>query len=77
MPPPLRLHRRAFQDDPALDTAVSRAILNRVAAGELPETARLTRPGAMVAFGRQDVASASYAAGAATRARAAGTGRGA
>ena len=42
---------------------MSRAILNRVAAGELPETARLTRPGAMVAFGRQDVASASYAAG--------------
>jgi octanoyl-[GcvH]:protein N-octanoyltransferase len=63
LPPPLRLHRRAFQDDPALDTAVSRAILNRVAAGELPETARLTRPGAMVAFGRQDVASASYLAG--------------
>ncbi len=60
MPPLLRLHRRAFQDDPALDVAVSRAILNRVAAGELPETARLTRPGAMVAFGRQDVASASY-----------------
>ena len=42
---------------------MSRAILNRVAAGELPETARLTRPGAMVAFGRQDVASAGYPAG--------------
>jgi octanoyl-[GcvH]:protein N-octanoyltransferase len=60
--PPLRLHRRAFQDDPALDVAVSRAVLNRVAAGELPETLRLTRPPAMVAFGRQDVASARYAA---------------
>jgi octanoyl-[GcvH]:protein N-octanoyltransferase len=58
--PPLRLHREAFQDDPALDVAVSRAILLRVAAGELPETMRLTRPGAMVAFGRQDVASARY-----------------
>jgi octanoyl-[GcvH]:protein N-octanoyltransferase len=58
--PPLRLHRRAFQDDPALDVAVSRAILDRVAAGELPETLRLTRPPAMVAFGRQDVASARY-----------------
>ena len=34
MPPLLRLHRRAFQDDPALDVAVSRAILNRVAAGD-------------------------------------------
>ena len=56
----LRLHRQAFQDDQALDVALSRAILDRVAAGELPETLRLTRPGAMVAFGRQDVASASY-----------------
>jgi octanoyl-[GcvH]:protein N-octanoyltransferase len=60
LPSPLRLHRRAFQDDPALDVAVSRAILDRVAAGELPETLRLTRPPAMVAFGRQDVASALY-----------------
>jgi octanoyl-[GcvH]:protein N-octanoyltransferase len=57
---PLRLHREAFQDDPALDVAVSRAILLRVAAGELPETIRITRPPAMVAFGRQDVASAPY-----------------
>jgi octanoyl-[GcvH]:protein N-octanoyltransferase len=58
--PPLRFHRRAFQDDPALDVAVSRAILERVAAGELPETLRITRPPAMVAFGRQDVAGARY-----------------
>jgi octanoyl-[GcvH]:protein N-octanoyltransferase len=58
--PPLRLHREAFQGDPALDVAVSRAILLRVAAGELPETIRITRPPAMVAFGRQDVASAPY-----------------
>jgi octanoyl-[GcvH]:protein N-octanoyltransferase len=62
LPTPLRLHRRAFQDDPALDVAVSRAILNRVATGELPETLRLTRPPAMVAFGRQDVAGARYLA---------------
>jgi octanoyl-[GcvH]:protein N-octanoyltransferase len=60
LPPPLRLHRQAFQDDPVFDTAVSRAILTRVAAGELPETTRLTRPGRMVAFGRQDVASSRY-----------------
>ena len=63
MKPPLRLHREAFLDDPALDVAVSRAILLRVADGELPETMRITRPPAMVAFGRQDVASASYAEG--------------
>jgi octanoyl-[GcvH]:protein N-octanoyltransferase len=56
----LRLHRDSFPDDPALDTAVSHAILDRVAAGELPETARIGRPGAMVAFGRQDVASRLY-----------------
>jgi lipoate-protein ligase A len=60
---PLRLHRQAFHDDPALDVAVSRAILLRVADGELPETMRITRPPAMVAFGRQDVASARYADG--------------
>jgi octanoyl-[GcvH]:protein N-octanoyltransferase len=58
--PPLRLHRETFREDPALDVAVSRAILLRVAAGELPETIRITRPPAMVAFGRQDVASAPY-----------------
>jgi lipoate-protein ligase A len=58
--PTLRLHRQAFLDDPALDVAVSRAILLRVADGELPETMRITRPPAMVAFGRQDVASARY-----------------
>lgn len=61
--PPLRLHRQSFQDSPELDVAISRAILLRVAAGEQPETMRITRPPAMVAFGRQDVASASYAAG--------------
>jgi octanoyl-[GcvH]:protein N-octanoyltransferase len=61
--PPLRLHRQAFQDDPALDVAVSRAILLRVADRELPETMRITRPPAMVAFGRQDVASARYEEG--------------
>jgi octanoyl-[GcvH]:protein N-octanoyltransferase len=39
---------------------VSHAILERVAAGELPETFRLARPGAMVAFGKQDVNSPGY-----------------
>ena len=45
-----------------LDTAVSRAILERVAAGELPDTLRIARPGAMVAFARQDTGAAGYAA---------------
>jgi octanoyl-[GcvH]:protein N-octanoyltransferase len=69
--PPLRLHRQAFRDDPALDVAVSRAILLRVADRELPETMRITRPPAMVAFGRQDVAAANYEQGV-SAARAAG-----
>jgi octanoyl-[GcvH]:protein N-octanoyltransferase len=59
--PPLRLLTESFPDDPALDTAVSRALLERVAAGELPETLRLARPGRMVAFGKQDAVAPGYA----------------
>jgi octanoyl-[GcvH]:protein N-octanoyltransferase len=55
-----QLITHAFQDRPAYDTAVSRAILQRVARGELPDTVRIARPGAMVAFGKQDVSSAGY-----------------
>jgi octanoyl-[GcvH]:protein N-octanoyltransferase len=51
----------SFPAEPAFDTAVSRAILERVAAGELGETIRLARPGAMVAFGKQDVHAPGYA----------------
>jgi octanoyl-[GcvH]:protein N-octanoyltransferase len=40
---------------------VSSAILERVAKGELPETVRLARPGAMVAFGKQDRSRSGYA----------------
>ena len=57
----LQLVRDSFPDRPAFDTAVSRAVLLRVAAGELPETLRLARPGAMVAFGKQDTNAAGYA----------------
>jgi len=52
----------SFPDDPALDTAVSRAVLERVGAGELPETLRLARPGPMVAFAKQDAVAGGYAA---------------
>jgi len=48
--------------DPALDSALSRALLLRVAAGELPETLRISRPGPTVAFGKRDVVSDGYAA---------------
>ena len=43
-----------------LDTAVSRALLERVAAGELPDTLRLARPGRMVPFGKQDAVARGY-----------------
>jgi octanoyl-[GcvH]:protein N-octanoyltransferase len=58
----VQLVRESFPGRPALSTAVSRAILLRVARGELPDTLRLHRPNASVAFGRQDVASPGYAA---------------
>jgi octanoyl-[GcvH]:protein N-octanoyltransferase len=67
----LRLIRHSFPDQPELGTAVSETILRRVAAGELPPTIRIHRPGNEVAFGRQDVASPGYEA-AAEAARAAG-----
>lgn len=56
----IRLARDAHLSHPALDTAVSRAILERVAAGQMGETFRLFTPGRVVAFGRQDVVSAGY-----------------
>lgn len=61
---PLQLIRRSFPDRPGFSTAVSRTILGRVAAGELPPTVRIHRPGEEVAFGRQDVASPGYEAAA-------------
>jgi octanoyl-[GcvH]:protein N-octanoyltransferase len=57
----VQLVSHAFADRPAYDTAVSRAILERVARDELPDTVRIARPGAMVAFGKQDVSSPGYA----------------
>jgi octanoyl-[GcvH]:protein N-octanoyltransferase len=53
---------RGFPGRPAFGTAVSRAILIRVAAGELPATLRLHRPGPILAFSRQDRASPGFAA---------------
>ena len=50
----MQLIEQAFSDDPALDLAVSHALLRRVAAGAGPATLRLYRPGPTVAFGRLD-----------------------
>jgi octanoyl-[GcvH]:protein N-octanoyltransferase len=69
----LRLIDDPFPEDPALDVAISRALLERVAAGELPDTLRLGRPVAWVAFGKRDAISPAYP-GAVTRAREAGFG---
>jgi octanoyl-[GcvH]:protein N-octanoyltransferase len=53
-PRTVRLVRAGFPDPPELDTAVSRATLQLVAQGSLPETLRMHRPGAIVAFGPRD-----------------------
>ena len=60
--PSLQLCLDDGQDDPAVDTALSRAILQRVDAGELPATLRLSRPGRVVAFSRQDTRSDGFEA---------------
>ncbi len=62
MKPVLRLLQGESPAGPAFGTALSAAILRRVAADELPETARLNRPGKIVTFGRRDVVSEGYAA---------------
>ncbi|HET8975835.1 MAG TPA: hypothetical protein VFN15_04315 [Solirubrobacterales bacterium] len=56
----LHLIQRSLPDQPELSTAISRAILIRAAAGELPPTIRIHRPGREVAFGRQDVVAPGY-----------------
>ncbi len=56
----VRLLTESFPADPAFDTALSRALMLRVAAGELPETLRIARPGSLVAFGKRDVVSPGY-----------------
>ncbi len=60
--PPLRLLRQGFPDRPAFGTAVSSAILQRVAAGELPATLRLHRPARELAFAKQDRVAAGFGA---------------
>jgi len=64
----VRLLRDAFPDRPALDIALSNALLRRVARGELEPTVRLYRPGPTLAFGRLDTLRPGFAeAGAAAR----------
>jgi octanoyl-[GcvH]:protein N-octanoyltransferase len=69
--PRARLIRTGFAERPAFGTAVSDAILRRVAAGELGATVRLHRPGRELAFSKQDRAATGFQAAVAA-ARAAG-----
>jgi octanoyl-[GcvH]:protein N-octanoyltransferase len=50
----------SFEDDPALDAGISRALMLRVAQGELPETLRIARPGTTVAFAKRDAVADGY-----------------
>jgi len=52
--PPLHLWTRAFPGRPAYETALSAALLRRVAAGARPETFRLHRTDAVLAFSALD-----------------------
>ena len=58
--PKLALLRDSFPDRPAFGTAVSEAILGRVAGGEQAATLRLHRPGAELALSKQDAAAPGF-----------------
>src|SRR3954471_22813538 len=60
MTEPLAVSRQGFDHPAALGTAIARATLMRVAAGELPATFRLHRPPRILAFSKQDAASAGF-----------------
>lgn len=49
-----------YQDATGLDTGVSHALLERVAAGETPEVFRIYTPSRVVAFGKQDRLAAGF-----------------
>ncbi|HEV8420792.1 MAG TPA: lipoate--protein ligase family protein [Actinomycetota bacterium] len=59
-PTVVRLIRQSFPDPPALDTAISHAILRGVSEGSQPQTLRIHRPGPIVAFGPLDRLSPGY-----------------
>lgn len=46
--------------DAPLDTAISRAILQQVSDGDLPETLQIGRPHRVVAFGRRDAVTSGF-----------------
>jgi lipoate-protein ligase A len=56
----LTLATDSYPEHPALDVAVSHAVLDAVASGEIGPVLRLHVPGAVVAFGRSDRAHPGY-----------------
>lgn len=58
----LQILSGAWPEEPGLDTALSKLILEAVSAGEMPATLRLYIPGREVAFGKRDVISRQYPA---------------
>ncbi len=52
----------SWPDEPGLDTALSKLILEKVSVGEMPATMRLYVPGREVAFGKRDTVTPHYAA---------------
>ncbi len=60
----------SWPDEPGLDTALSKLILERVSSGDLPATMRLYVPGREVAFGKRDTVTPQYDAAVAAAAEA-------
>jgi lipoate-protein ligase A len=58
----MELLRDRFPADPALDAAVTHALLRQVGAGERGPVARVFRPGPTMAFGRLDALAPGYEA---------------
>jgi lipoate-protein ligase A len=53
--------RDAWPDRPEMGPALSRVLMDQVAAGQRGPTMRLSRPGRVIAFGRRDTVSSGYA----------------
>ncbi len=62
VPIPLLLLGGSWPDEPGLDTALSKLVLDRVSQGDMPATVRLYVPGREVAFGKRDAVTPQYAA---------------
>ncbi len=62
MLPTLQFFDKSWPEEPGLDTALNKLILDRVSTDELPPTLRLYIPGREVAFGRRDAVAPQYPA---------------